>query len=252
MEQSSMEHNKTLPLPLQDFKDAVSLFNRSYRTTAATNIPKLPISIEFDRLLETLFTTNAGTTAEGLVFHFGMNEDGTQIYYILSAGSQNSAGKVSYRAFTGTELGQTNAGYLLMMASNSKKYQIIPESDLCKYKSYYKKHVERKDDSGNWVSIKNDNDHAHLVYHQGTELDTFYENYKSTSQLFLYLHNGSDDPNEVDRKNHLPILRFGLSTEEFKISNKPIFTGMNRYHERALDAGHLCPPFCNSSQVQCP
>ncbi len=239
IEQSTQDGIVTLPIPLTTYNNAVDSFLRTYRTSAGLNYS--PISFDFEGLLKSLFTINS-TTANGLVFHYGMSPSDKELYYILSAGSQvTSSKKVSFRPFTAAELGTVNPGYILLMRGTSRKHKIIDIADLSTYQRNYKNALERKVGTANWQGISQDPAHPYYIYHQGSELKSFYESYKTNDPMYLYIHHGSDNPNLASIKYHLPILRFGKSNCEFVLDNLPLSAG--NYVGKALDAGNLCPPF---------
>ncbi|MGB6035495.1 MAG: hypothetical protein WBG42_04455, partial [Cryomorphaceae bacterium] len=118
----------------------------------------------------------------------------------------------------------------------------------------YELNMKRKS-GGSFAPISSDPSHPKYVYHEGIELSKFVESYSKGSPLHLYIEHGAVQPPGVTDFYHAACFLFGDDRKSFPLNNVNYpNAGLDTpYRSKAMDAGHLCPPYCGTlPRISCP
>ncbi len=227
----------TDPQTHTETNDAKNAFTNAYYD-ANPNLIRTDVVVALTSQLETLLQKYANTNDSGLVFHYALSANLDSIQYIISLGSQDSDGNIS--PFPKDAANPQDYYILLDGGQQGGSTKFIDQSDFCTRTKRYKDNLKMKIDNA-VDSIKNIPNHPLMVYHQGTELDLFFTERPTPRPTHLYLIHGASNRIASDTRFHVPYLVWGNSSSPLAIDDTAY---QKRYQKKALDLGHLCPPYC--------
>jgi len=243
----------TDPIDSNQTVQALALFKTDYITDAGLNYA--PIKIKVNPALKRVLTLFPDDSNSGMTFHYALSDDKKELYYIIAPGTRlQSTGELYYRSFPAGMHNQSDDHYILLRNNNSNAIQYISQSQFCTYTENYELNMKKKD-GGVYVSIQNDSDHPYYVYHDGKELNLFFEEYIKGSPLYLYVEHGAMKPQGVSKDYHAACFLFGDDRASFPLNNVNYpNAGLDTpYRSKAMDAGHLCVPHCGTQpRSSCP
>lgn len=228
--------------PRNDVETAAAI--TAFQTAYGNSFPELKVALQTG--LHTLLQSNPNTPYDGLVFHYGLSNDQKTILYIIGPGVQDPATEYfTAGPFPSGANGQSTAHYLLLdAAAPNAAFRPIDDAEYCRLTDNYYQNMTMTM-GGQTNPIRNDPDHPYLVYHQGSELNQFYLDNTGLNPTHLHIAHGADNRNPAATKYHMPYLMFGDGTAPFPLAGDSNPT----YLSKALDVGHLCPPFCGKEEL---
>jgi hypothetical protein len=213
-------------------------------------------------------------SANGLVFHYSIDDDNSTLQYLVSLGFVGNSGIIKHNPFPPNPDKEIDVfHYYLITARKGAPVEIIDAEQNKDDNSGTNKNLDslhRKYDSLmnrlNWFGVfnrdvANIHRHPNMIYYHFDSLKVFYDEYRNfqecylsenklaktikNPELFLHISTGAyDGGNALKRRFHTPILRFGSADRAFEIDNNE-YSG-RRYKNKAFDVGVLCPPNCPS------
>lgn len=226
------------PIPAESIRALQKYFNTEYSAIDGLNNNALKVEMN-DSLINLIKSISSGTD-KGLVFHYGYLEANKEICLLIGLGTQKK-GEMKFSNDPFPAKPGEHPEYYLLFAAHEKH---LKPKGLDVYKTLtdaYKDKITQ-----NKTPITTNVDHPKMVYHQGEELKKFYAEYKMGEPLYLYAYNGSNKTQGVSKNYHVPIFLFGNETDLFPTDDFDYpRLGLNfPYRNKALDAGHVCPPHC--------
>lgn len=205
-----------------------------YYDRANQGLSTADIGVKTDSLILDLFQKYPNAKDSGYVFHYALSSDETSIFYIMSNGVYDSDEDTAYfYPFPKDEFNDGFDYYLLLHGeSNTGNYRAIDETEFCNFTQRYEKNFNKMHDSV-ITPVSSISNHPYSVYHEGDELNEFFEEYEpDTSNVLLLRHCAG--PVGADNHNyHIPVFIFMLEGN-----------GNTDYEGKALDVGNTCPPHC--------
>lgn len=236
----------TDPIDSNQTAQAIAQFKTDYITDAGLSYA--PIKIKVNPALKRIFTLFSNDNNSGMTFHYALSDDKKELYYIIAPGTRlESTGELYYRSFPTGMHNQSDDHYILLGSNTNDAIQYISESQFCTFTENYELHMKRKV-GGAYVPIKDDSSHPSYVYHEGTELNLFFEEYIKGTPLHLYIEHGAIKPSGVSKYYHAACFLFGDDRDTFPLNNVDYpNAGLDTpYRSKALDLGQICPPYCGT------
>jgi hypothetical protein len=229
------------PITAESIRLAKIEFNQTYAVASGLN--NKPLKVELSDTLITLFNNLAALTDKGLVFHYGYIESKKEICLLIGLGSQKR-GEMTFTNYPFPAKPGVHGEYYLVFAANETHLKVRGTSAHNSLTQSYQAKIQH-----NGTVIRLNKDHPKMVYHQGQELKKFYDEYRMGNPLYLYAYNGSRQTPGVAADYHIPIFLFGNDGVPFPTDDViyPDYGLHFPYRNKALDAGHVCPPHCIKS-----
>ena len=215
-------------------------FDKTYSALGGLNSAILKVEIS-DTLINEIERL-AAVDNKGLVFYYGYLENKKEICYLIGLGNQDPQ-SLKFEHYPFPKRPGLHPAFFLVFSSNDNYLTPVGANTFVKLTEAYKKNITQ-----NKTSISSNMDHPLMVYHQGKELKKFYDEYKLGSPLYLHIANGSGLTSQGIGTYQVPIILFGNDQVPFPTDDiNYVARGLNEpYRNKALDAGHVCPPHCLS------
>jgi hypothetical protein len=228
----------TGPVSCTEFLRAIYDFGTLY---TANNLNYRPVRIDLSITANAaLFDTIRAMASEGefgLIFHYGY--DSGDLVYLMSKGKIDQYGKFDYCPFKAEENGQLVDKYALLDHSNSVQY--VDANRFDGLVNAYRDNM-LLNQNGNQVAL-DPGQNPMRVYHSPDEFVQFYNQYASGTNDHLYINHAAKMVPLLKYPGHAPVFVMGDDTAFYRLSDTP---GLDRYQERGLNLGHLCPPMCGT------
>lgn len=233
------EQEKTLPRGYREVAAAMDDFRTAY-ASVNSKISFETIALDASKFIPHL-TENPEDPCTGLVLHYGLSKKPRKLEYILSRGSlENDSGKLIIR-YTPFVKADGSEYYLLINGQDPTRSleEIDTKSFLKSAERYFKK--LKMNYNGTTERIKNIADHPRRIYHQGSELNKFVMHNQGLAPSVLYIKHGKSWTMGQPEPFHVPLLLWGNKVSAYDLD--PVSSNRS-YERRALDIGHVCPPYC--------
>ena len=142
---------------------------------------------------------------------------------------------------------QPNDYYILLKNNGGDTLEFIDQSTFCKLTGNYEDHMKRKV-GGSFRHINTDPGHPYYVYHEGTELHEFYQEYKNVPSPYLYIDHCARKSKSTTPYYHAAFFLFGDSNGAYGLDDT-VVSGQP-YENKGMDIGVLCPPNCSTTPRQ--
>jgi hypothetical protein len=271
-QQDSIVSNMAAPIPWSAVLDAQTEFRERYSTEK--EIDSNNIVIPVGSIREAWFSAQSTKTANGLVFHYLIDEDQKTLKYLVGIGLLEDSEIKSYGPFPPSGIDTPNAHYYMIEASqyiSSPEIIAVTPQDGLNYiypnnlDSLHHDYDSLMNRRG-WFNLNRDvaniRRHPNMIHYPFDSLKEFHHEYNyhideyylsneqiiregESPELYLYISTGAyNGGNKWKRRFHSPILRFGSALAAFEIDDDE-YSG-RRYKNKAFDVGVLCPPNCPS------
>lgn len=217
------------------FSEGLKHFEPQY-TSVAGNLNLNPSIVKLSNKLKQVIQQAVAGGHYGLVFHYGYDEAGDSLVYILSRGQiYGEDTLISYCPFVDSS---NNNFYLKMATKNGSGYNEINAGSFKNYTDAYYAKIKR---DGNALTPANQD--PKMVYHRPQGFAEFLSAFNSQNPTYLYIGHGSFPYTSSTESRHLPFFALGDDQAFFMINNQPA-SGTNAFENKGLDVGRLCPPNC--------
>jgi len=224
----------TRPIDCTTFSEGLKHFEPQY-TSVAGNLNLNPSIVKLSNKLKQVIQQAVAGGHYGLVFHYGYDEAGDSLVYILSRGQiYGEDTLISYCPFEDSD----KSFYLLMATKNGSGYNEINAGTLKNYTDAYYAKIKR---DGNALTPANQD--PKMVYHRPQGFAEFLSAFNSQNPTYLYIGHGSLPYTSSTESRHMPFFALGNDQAFFMIDNQPA-SGTNVFENKGLDVGRLCPPNC--------
>jgi hypothetical protein len=245
-EDSSLTAAPSDPINNSGVSTAESRFQALYNST--NGLITSPLKLKWDQVLEDIFTAFPNSIADGMVFHYGLEDNGKDLCYLIGPGSYDTQSEeVTPTSFKKNQNGQSQDHYVLISTKGNGSMRFPPADSLCHYKNNYNRDMNRKDGGGVPRPISQDSSHPYFVFHEGVELNVFFTEYESALDLYIYVVAGALKPQNQSQEYHMPCFVFGNSAGRFALDEVDYAAQRGpayRYQNKGLDMGLICPPYC--------
>lgn len=210
-----------------------------YYDRANVDLNTSDIHVRMDSMMIALLTKYESDADSGYVFHYGLSSDEQSIYYIMSPAGYDQANRISnFTAFKADNY-YPNEDYHLLLDGNAQdsSYHPINQNQFCEYTERYKNNMNVLY-NGFSTPVSSLSNHPYYVFHEGPELDEFYDDYAPVNPSALQIRHCAAPLGGDGYNYHVPVFIFMKQT-----------SGTGRYVGKALDVGDLCPPHCNNDPL---
>jgi hypothetical protein len=233
----------TRPIDCTTFSEGLKRFEPQY-TSVKGGLKLNPSIVKLNIKLKQVIQQAVTGGHYGLVFHYGYDEAGDSLVYILSRGEiYGEDTMISYCPFVDSI--SNNDFYLLMATKNGSGYN---EIDASLFKSYTDAYFDKIKRDGKALTPGNKD--PQMVYHRARGFADFLSAFNSQNPTYLYIGHGSFPHTSATENRHVPFFALGDNQVFFMINNYPA-SGTNEFENKGLDVGRQCPPNCPSTVRIC-
>ncbi len=233
-----IQTNKSVPRSAQEVADAKKDFTNGY-SVVNPNLKVEPVTIHLNDILRFL-TNYPHDLCRGLVFHYGYNPTSHELEYIMSWGELKVNDKGELEIWPLPFKRDDHSEYYLLLAGKLLPPREVTAGDLETSSDLYFANLKMKTPTGAH-DIDQIADHPRMIYHQGSELNKFYVHNQGKTPTILYIYPGQSATLGQNDPYHVPLFCWGNAAGPFPLDPH---SSQHDYKERALDLGHLCPPYC--------
>jgi hypothetical protein len=226
----------TGPIDCSTFTEGIKRFEPQY-TSDAGNLNLNPSIVKLSNKFKLVIQQAVAGGRYGLVFHYGYDEAGDSLVYILSKGEiYGKDTLISYCPFV--DAINNNDFYLLMATQNGSGYNEIDASTFKIYTDAYFDKIKR---DGKELTPANKD--PQMVYHRANGFANFLSAFNTQNPTYLYIGHGSFPPTSSTENRHVPFFALGNDRVFFMINNTPSANN-DDFEKKGLDIGRQCPPNC--------